>query len=728
VYHTQLGVLGSDILHKLKQANTQDVQKRIDEVTMTDFQLITLESPPDHYEISTKISALCDSIMKLMDSIKLIRRYHTTLKKVRFRQIDSRYKRIQQAHDSTLNWVYADAIHGLYGPIKLHFRIWLEQGDGIFWVRGNAGCGKSTLMKFLCDDAKTSQYLGTPSLNVVQRKFVIAKHFFWNPGSPLQKSQDGLLRSLVYDVLRSCPDAMAYVEDELQKPNNRTKDADTDLWTQTLLWEILNHVLANILQAQVCFFIDGLDEYAGDSADLKDTLRRLVTHPNVKICASSRPWEVFMSEFGCDETRILRLEDFNAQDIRDYVDKTLFTDSVYRALADNEAESVNEFKEKLVVKSDGAFLWVNLVVRSLLEDAESSDAIHILQERLDLFPADLDGCFKQILKAIPENDHPNTAATLKVIRSTTSALPAMVYYFVGCVKKEASFAFDCDIRPMSEGEAEPIIRDMEIAIDRWTKGLLEVVHGNPEELGYEMSHVDFLHRTVRDYIVESDEVDKIFEKSIDPKLDMSALLCHGLLAFMKKHPRRAELELMKKIGFEMFYQASFVQDVLWRMWNIHPALHEAGSVFYGPGWQTRPANAIDMCKYAAEYGLDDYIENILVQAPERHNITRQTYSMLLEMLFNPVRKPLEHKISMNNQLVTARYLIAMGARFELGVWPGRKALESIQFEIGKSDVAFELFRLLISAWARPGPPLELEIRRILPKEKAAVLFEQRREG
>jgi hypothetical protein len=58
-------------------------------------------------------------------------------------------------------------------------------------------------MKYICDHERT---LGALRTWAGPEKLVTANYFFWNAGLPMQKSQKGLLQSLLYQVLRSCPD------------------------------------------------------------------------------------------------------------------------------------------------------------------------------------------------------------------------------------------------------------------------------------------------------------------------------------------------------------------------------------------------------------------------------------------------------------------------------------------------------------------------------------------
>jgi hypothetical protein len=76
---------------------------------------------------------------------------------------------------------------------------WLKSGDGAFWITGKAGSGKSTIMKFIADHPETVRLAA--EFASPKRAF-IAAHYFWSPGMPMQRSIQGLLQSLLYDIFR----------------------------------------------------------------------------------------------------------------------------------------------------------------------------------------------------------------------------------------------------------------------------------------------------------------------------------------------------------------------------------------------------------------------------------------------------------------------------------------------------------------------------------------------
>lgn len=88
-------------------------------------------------------------------------------------------------------------------PLWDDFSVWLKSGEGLYWINGKAGSGKSTLMNYICQDGRRLEYLKEWSLN---RQLLTPSYFFWAAGSRQQQSIDGLLRSLIYQMLTKYPE------------------------------------------------------------------------------------------------------------------------------------------------------------------------------------------------------------------------------------------------------------------------------------------------------------------------------------------------------------------------------------------------------------------------------------------------------------------------------------------------------------------------------------------
>ena len=71
--------------------------------------------------------------------------------------MEDRIERVAQAYENTFQWIWEDRT--LSEEPWSNFVEWLESDSRLYWITGKAGSGKSTLMKFICQDeeAVTSQ-------------------------------------------------------------------------------------------------------------------------------------------------------------------------------------------------------------------------------------------------------------------------------------------------------------------------------------------------------------------------------------------------------------------------------------------------------------------------------------------------------------------------------------------------------------------------------------------
>ncbi|KAK0639719.1 hypothetical protein B0T16DRAFT_463363 [Cercophora newfieldiana] len=126
-----------------------------------------------------------------------VRRKFTTdvaLRSIQAPEQNLRLGQIDAAHTHTFEWVYDKKSVG--------FTDWLRKGSGVFWISGKPGSGKSTMMKLITTDERTSQL--TQSWGSASRK-VAANFFFHHRGNVLQKSFEGLLRGIITQVVGKEP-------------------------------------------------------------------------------------------------------------------------------------------------------------------------------------------------------------------------------------------------------------------------------------------------------------------------------------------------------------------------------------------------------------------------------------------------------------------------------------------------------------------------------------------
>ncbi|KAL3479381.1 hypothetical protein BJX99DRAFT_255639 [Aspergillus californicus] len=241
--------------------------------------------------------------------------------------MNERYNIIERAHLQTFEWIFLDqssegfkVLDSSLQSAAISFTKWLSSGTGIFHISGKLGSGKSTLMKFLCSHARSRDELQTWAGNP---KLVICNFFFWKPGTTLQKSIDGLLRSILYQTLTLCPELISTVFPEIwnivQSETLRSEEL-IDIRHEEVR-EAFNYLLkCRALYSRHCFcyFIDGLDEYQETLQEDHRTITQFLknwtaTAPQgIKICVSSREYNVFLNAFTIEKR--LRLQDLTRTD------------------------------------------------------------------------------------------------------------------------------------------------------------------------------------------------------------------------------------------------------------------------------------------------------------------------------------------------------------------------------------------------------------------------------
>ena len=470
------------------------------------------------------------------------------LSELRFVRLEDRYSSVSDAHRKTLTWLFGTTDTPGRNVPAANFVEWLRSENKIYWISGRPGSGKSTLMKFLCTHPKTTTHLAEWSQG---NDIVIAEYFFWNAGkNRLQKSQEGLLRSILSQILRQYPDYIQmvytatwrhYSTESAGFTSNGGNSLDSELPLDLSgLMDALKRTCKLLTQASKRLFllIDGLDEYEGDKLDIISLIVDLKSLDLVKICVSSRQWNEFEDAFGRDGTSKLYMQDFNDEDISSYIDDVLSRDENYQELEDKETRGQALIAE-IVSKSNGVFLWVVLVVRSFQEGLREGDSIARLQHRLQDLPAELEEYFERILFQDVKQTYRDQAAQMFLVAlEAKENLPLMAYWFLD--------------EPELPKERQPLKMQQTVKRHRAAKkrliasckGLLEPnflsekgqQDSLPSAILFEYK-VDFLHRTVRDYLeLPTTKIRDWVPRDFDPHM----AICRVLFAQIKTAPQDVE--------------------------------------------------------------------------------------------------------------------------------------------------------------------------------------------
>ena len=318
------------------------------------------------------------------------------LESLHFPEINLRYDQIKPAFADTFEFIFDDSEKD-----RSHwdsFVDWLRSERDLYRIQGKLGSGKSSLMSFLSEDPRTLENaFASQQLN---RQKVQVTFFFWNAGSVLQKSVEGLMRSLIYQLLDSDPplyDRMLTRDPALERLNPK------QVWSAKALKSLLNAAIEHV-ETPVLVLLDGLDEFDHDINDLISIIGTLRGIKNVKLCLSSRPVRRLETTFeGCDG---LRLQYLTRNSIRTYIGGVLEKNADFRQFQGWQQSEGEAQKSDLVAaildKAHGVFLWVELVVSAILEGINNMDTWDILFQRVEETPEGVESLYDRMWARCPK--------------------------------------------------------------------------------------------------------------------------------------------------------------------------------------------------------------------------------------------------------------------------------------------------------------------------------------
>ncbi|KAF8855876.1 hypothetical protein BDZ45DRAFT_595017, partial [Acephala macrosclerotiorum] len=450
------------------------------------------------------------------------------LQQLAFPNMTDRIEEVAEAHARTYEWIFSDSSSICPSRTWSNFVEWLKDGNGIYWINGKAASGKSTLMRYILRHPRTMELLTSWAQPL---KVNSAAFFFWNSGTADQRSQIGFLRSLLYEVLHQHRELIPVIlpwqwaREYFTLPRESNINPRTNPWTSKRLMQALNLLAReDIVPIKLFLLVDGLDEYDGDPEELANIFRGLTTlsKSNIKVCLSSRPLVAFKDAFSSSPG--LRLQDLTQQDIKHYVSDKLTNHARFQQLFVREPRRAPALINEIVAKAEGVFLWVKLVVQSLLRGIGNRDGIADLQKRLSLLPSDLEDLYAHMLNRIDPFYKARGSEIFQLVRVQREEKriigpfihvlnELLTILALALADSDASEWINCASSTSADRDIELLCMETEDRLSVRCAGLLEVQsHFTDEEQkdGYKepmawQAKVQYLHRTARDY-VESPQI------------------------------------------------------------------------------------------------------------------------------------------------------------------------------------------------------------------------------
>ncbi|KAI7215798.1 hypothetical protein KC333_g5225 [Hortaea werneckii] len=484
-----------------------------------------------------------------------------------------RWEDVPNAPQSTFAWLLDPEIPKSKQTNLISF---LNTEHGLFWIRGRPASGKSTLMKFLTDARRTDDVMKEWATD---HDITIASHYFWAPGSTVQKSQQGMLQSFVHQVLL----ADLTLVPAVCRKRWEARVSSTS-WSTHELWACLETIVL-VTSRHICFLVDGLDECQPESdlGPLTARLRKLSEDSDkVKMIVSSRPWPILEEQLsGC--SGYLTMEDTNRHAIIQALRGGLEANPNSRSLLsgvqwqcmDSELwlrnlcpihnESHGELHVLLhgiVDKAQGNFLWVSLVLDKI-SPLLGFRPIAALRKLVNEFPSELDEYFRRMIM-----DRIHTAFlsdTAMAIRMAMLENRLSYFWFLSIYTDEGDpvlanprfsldtyftlFDNDDEIEAMNL-KARALIstccRDILTVGTRQPSRMLDGISGDEFELDRlanlppRDTFVTFTHRTVFDFL-QTPEMRRLLSEHMPPHFEDRIVAVHLEIAQWKLADRGRSL-------------------------------------------------------------------------------------------------------------------------------------------------------------------------------------------
>ena len=435
------------------------------------------------------------------------REYEDCVKSLDIAEARERIRNVGPAHKDTYNWLFDS---------QVRFRSWLIGKDTkpIFWIYGKPGSGKSTLMKFAMTRQRTQRYLQRYDGN----PWKLAGYFFHDRGTDVQKSIEGFLSEVLYQILDRDKEYFyfaysVYAKVKELRQAGSENEAVAPGWTQSQLQEaILSIASKTTLHLNLCLFIDALDEHDGNHRELISTLIALTEFKEnpmfkIRLCVAGRPENIFKDAFR--DYPSFAIHHYTETDIRLYAEDRIRREN-NSTMTDEGKRGLQSLGTELVVKARGVFLWVRLVVDEIIEGLTDGKTLEELQQLLSEIPEELEDLY--------------TRAIRRIRRASASALAknrfeAYVMFQIAVSKQKPFTLYNMlaaarylTIRRPVDGDLGSLsYEQMENRLNRISSGLLEptiaasMVHDGtmvtPVQRTADIMKVQFIHQTVKEFMI-----------------------------------------------------------------------------------------------------------------------------------------------------------------------------------------------------------------------------------
>ncbi|PYI35021.1 hypothetical protein BP00DRAFT_315786, partial [Aspergillus indologenus CBS 114.80] len=493
--------------------------------------------------IQTEIRNKVQHLVTLSEKAALNVRSTSVLDALWFKEMRDRFNEVDTAHGATFTWLLDSHAHktdtatnDLLQQTRETFLRWLETGSGTFHISGKPGSGKSTLMKYLCQHNATTKHLQQWS---GAKALIVARFFFWKPGTPLQRSFRGLVRGVMHSVLSQSLELIPLLfPKQWRAALDGLRPAIEDDSEVLAAFGKLRETDAIYSTRRIALFIDGLDEFEGDRALMISTLQDWVSRQpsDVKVCVSS--WEDIEFQEAFRAGLRLRLHQVTHGDILGFVRGRLNSIERYATLGSERQRK--SFENTMAEKSEGVFLWVKLVVENVKHGIISGDRLQNLITYVYSLPNALEELFVTILVAIEKEDPRSAYALISMVLNSPQNWPVFRLSFLPDYLDDHDFAMSSGHGSYTMTEIVSRLEQVRMMVYGKCGGLLEIVRTSGTGTGLNQRMLDnptfhttvaLTHRSIHEFFFHDKAHGRM--KYYTKDFDVLDAFCQTLLAHIK---------------------------------------------------------------------------------------------------------------------------------------------------------------------------------------------------
>lgn len=282
--------------------------------------------------------------------------------------------------EGTCTWLFSNP----------QYQRWLDMKQGLLWIDGKEGSGKSTLMKFARDSLMRNQ---TP-LDAVVASFVFDEEY---PSRPI--SLVTCLQSLLCQLLPHLPASLSDLTSKFRHAKEIKGDYGKDwTWTEDELRKALTEALGQSQRKlRIFIFIDAFNSGRDSDISRFTELFELIEEP-LNIC-NAAGLRIIRTAPRIPAAHIM-MERETTNDIRTYIKRQL------RRSAESilNPETSDQITRKIEIKSQGVFQWAALVLSHVCFMVQSGGTFDSVFQYVQEAPSSIPALYGRIIRAVESDE------------------------------------------------------------------------------------------------------------------------------------------------------------------------------------------------------------------------------------------------------------------------------------------------------------------------------------